>query len=128
MTKYGKMIVEVVSSGLDHPTAEQIYQNLRENGIHISLATVYNNLKTLAADGILRKITTDGSPDRFDFSAEHQHLVCAGCGRLQDVNVRDLHSVLSQDTGEEVLSYDLHVYYLCPDCRRNRKEKEVQLT
>ena len=117
------MIVDVVNASHDHPTAEQIYNRIKENGTSISLATVYNNLKTLVEKGILRKVTLDGSPDRFDCAGSHQHLICQRCGKLQDVKIRNLTDILAQDTGEEILSYDLHISYLCSDCRRSTHEK-----
>lgn len=118
MTKYGKIIADVVTSSHDHPTAEEIYLQIRESGIPISLATVYNNLKTLVEEGVLRKLTLDGSPDRFDGAGCHQHLICEKCGRVKDVRIRDLTEILTEDTGCEVHSYDLHIQYLCEDCRK----------
>ena len=122
MTKHGKMIVDVVSSSQDHPTAEQIYLRIKDTGARISLATVYNNLKTLVEDGVLRKVTLDGSPDRFDCPDCHQHLICSCCGKIKDVPVRDLTEILCEDTGEEIRSYDLHISYLCRDCRNSQKK------
>ena len=123
MTKHGKMIANVVLSSDDHPTAEQIYLRIKESGASISLATVYNNLKTLVEEGVLRKVTLDGSPDRFDRAGSHQHLICGRCGKLTDVLIRDLTPVLSEDTGCEVLSYELHISYLCEDCRKAMEQK-----
>ena len=123
MTKYGKMIAEAVTSSHEHPTAEEIYRQIRESGVSISLATVYNNLKTLVEDGVLRKLTLDGSPDRFDAAGCHQHLICEKCGRVKDVRIRDLTDILTEDTGAEVLSYDLHIRYLCEDCRKTHETK-----
>lgn len=124
MTKYGKQIVNLVSCSHDHLTAEQIYLQLRQRGVMLSLAAVYNNLKNLVEDGVLRKITLDGSPDRFDKATGHQHLICSGCGRLSDVEIRDLTDILRQDTETEVLSYDLKISYLCEECRRKREQNQ----
>ena len=118
MTKHGKLILNAVLDSHDHLTAEQIYQILRTSGVSISLATVYNNLKTLTEQGYLRKITVDGSPDRYDQPADHQHLVCVRCGRLQDLPLQDLTPVLEKQTGRPILSYDLRVSYLCDSCRQ----------
>lgn len=118
MTKHGKLIVEAVSASHDHPTAEEIYLRIKQTGASISLATVYNNLKTLVEEGSLRKITLDGSPDRFDCAGFHQHMVCMRCGKLQDVKIRDLTEILCEDSGEEIHGYDLQIRYLCRDCRR----------
>ena len=118
MTKYGKLIAQVVLASRDHPTADEIYQRLRENGTHISLATVYNNLKTLVDQGALKKIVLEGSPDRFDKPTVHQHLICARCGELSDIELPDLTGELEQRLGRPVLSYDLRISCLCDACRK----------
>ena len=118
MTKHGRMILDVVMNSHDHLTAEQIYIRIRESGGSISLATVYNNLKSLVEEGALRKISMDGSPDRFDQPAEHQHLVCARCGKISDLPFRDLTEELEKQIGGAILSYDLRVSYLCDSCRK----------
>ena len=122
MTKHGKMIADVVLSSHAHPTAEQIYLRINESGTKISMATVYNNLKTLVEEGVLRKITLDGSPDRFDRATSHQHLICARCGRLSDIGIRDLTQIIEEDTGLSILNYDLHISYLCESCRADLKK------
>ena len=117
MTKHGKMIAQVVLASHDHPTAQEIYQRIRESGAHISIATVYNNLKVLVEDGVLCKLSMDGAPDRYDKPTHHSHLVCARCGKLLDLPLRDLTDVLEQEVGKPILSYDLRVSYLCDECR-----------
>ena len=121
MTKYGRMIADIVLASCDHPTAEQIFLKIQESGTRISLATVYNNLKTLTDQGILRKISLDGSPDRFDKPTRHQHLICTRCGRLTDVELGDLTEVLERQTGLEILSYDIRIRYLCDACKEELK-------
>ena len=121
MTKHGKLIAEVVLSSFDHPTAEEIYLRLRERGVQISLATVYNNLKSLTEEGVLRRLTMDGSPDRFDRATHHQHLICCRCGALADVELRDLTDLIQADTGLEICSYDIRISYLCDKCRKQKE-------
>ena len=123
MTKHGKMIADVVLASHDHPTAEQIYTRIREQGGRISLATVYNNLKTLVDEGVLRKITLEGSPDRFDRNTHHDHLICPRCGRLSDIHIGNLTDVIQQQIGTPILSYDIRVSCLCDSCRKEPEEK-----
>ena len=42
----------------DHPTADVIYLNIREQFPHISLGTVYRNLALLSELGEIKKLTT----------------------------------------------------------------------
>ena len=118
MTKYGKMIAQVVLSSHEHPTAEDIYQALHQQGVSLSMATVYNNLKSLTEEGILQKLSMDGASDRFDQPSHHQHLVCSRCGELADVYLRDLTDIIRQDTQVEPNAYDIRISYVCPKCRK----------
>lgn len=124
MTKYGRMIAEVVLNSHDHPTAEEIYLALRQKGVNLSMATVYNNLKSLTEEGILQKLSMDGTSDRFDQPSHHQHLVCTRCGALADVYLRDLTDIIRQDTQVEPDAYDIRIAYVCPKCRKAMHEEK----
>lgn len=125
MTKYGKCIQQCVLSSCDHPTAEEIYLRLHEQGWKLSKATVYNNLKALVEEGELRRVTLENSPDRYDSPAPHQHLCCVKCGKLTDVQLRDLSGLIREDIGVEALCYDLRIGYLCPDCRKKEENGQT---
>ena len=118
MTKHGKMIADVVLASYDHPTAEQIYIRIREQGESISMATVYNNLKTLVETGVIQKLSLDGSPDRFDRPSHHDHLICTRCGKLSDVHLGDWTGRIEEETGLSIQSYDLRISYICEECRK----------
>ncbi len=121
---YTSMILEAIQSSTDHPTAEQIYLNLKSQGSRIALATVYNNLARLLSGGSIRKISVEGCPDRYDRIDKHDHLVCRRCGGLSDISFTDLTSMLQSQTDEQVLDYDLRVSYICPVCRRKEQDKQ----
>ena len=67
--------------------------------------------------GLIRKISVENMPDRYDRAVRHDHLVCQRCGRLEDISFDDLTAPLSEMVGRDFLYYDLKVYYLCPSCR-----------
>ena len=118
MTKYGRAILNIVENSRSHLTAEQIFQALRRSFPTVALATVYNNLNRLWAEGRVRKLSVEGMPDRYDRIARHDHLVCRGCGKLADIDLADLTELLQQQAGVPILSYDLKLIYLCDACRR----------
>lgn len=117
MTKYEQLIFRIVNESRDHLTAEQVFELLREKCPGVSLATVYNNLKKLAAAGLIRKLTVEDSADRYDRIERHDHLVCQRCGALADISFDDLTERLKSQVGDGFMAYDLKVYYLCPNCR-----------
>ena len=118
MTRNARLILDIIDNSSEHLTAEQIHQALRADGNRMALATVYNNLAQLYTEGNVRKVCVEGYPDRYDKTTRHDHLVCRVCGRLSDIHFKDLTELLQSQTDEELLSYDLQVSYICPECRR----------
>lgn len=123
VTEYGKKILEIVENSRSHMTAEQIFEQLRQSCPQVVLATVYNNLNRLWKEGRIRKVSVEGSPDRYDRILRHDHLVCKCCGRLLDVDLGDLTAQLERQVGFSILAYDLKLLYLCEECRKDQQEK-----
>ena len=121
MTKYEKDIFAIINTSRDHLTVEQIFQKLREIHPQVVLATVYNNLNRLLEEELIRKVSVEGMPDRYDRMKKHVHLVCRRCGKLSDITLEDLTASLKKQLGDDVLYYDLKVYYVCPACREKEK-------
>ena len=117
MTKYEKDIFAIINTSRDHLTVEQIFQKLRKIHPQVVLATVYNNLNRLLEEELIRKVSMEGMPDRYDRMKKHDHLVCRHCGKLSDITLEDLTSSLKKQLGDDVISYDLKVFYVCPACR-----------
>ena len=81
-------IKEYLMSTKEHPTAEVVYQHVREENPKISLGTVYRNLTLLVELGEVRKISTGDGTDHFDAdTSAHSHYFCRCCHRLMDVDV-----------------------------------------
>src|SRR6266705_4819830 len=72
LTRPRRLILDVVRATDVHPTAVFVYQRVRRRLPRVSLATVYRNLRTLAAEGFLAERTAAGGL-RFvgDFEAGH---------------------------------------------------------
>lgn len=117
MNRNADLILDIVSNSSDHLTAEQIHMALRDSGNRMALATVYNNLAQLYSNGMIRKVSVEGYPDRYDRMTPHDHLVCRVCGQLADIRFKDLTELLQSQIDEKLLSYDLKVSYICPVCR-----------
>ena len=122
MTRNGKLILDIINHSNDHLTAEQIFLILKKTAPRVALATVYNNLNALCEDDLIRKVSIEGSPDRYDKIVKHDHLVCKKCGALSDITFSGLTASLSNQLGEPILSYDLKVSYICPSCREKAKK------
>ncbi len=86
-TRKRLQLARILFDGPDkHVTAEQVMQATRDSGPTISLATVYNTLNQLAAAGLLRRISLDGSRTFFDTNtSEHHHIYYEEDDRLVDL-------------------------------------------
>lgn len=69
-----------------HPTAEELFQAVKDQDPGLSLATVYNTLDAFTKCGLVRRIATAGAgAARYDADlAPHVHLVHED-GRITDV-------------------------------------------
>ena len=124
MTKYARHILDHVLCSAEHPTAEQIFLQMKQTTPKIAQATVYNNLNALVADGKLIRLSQPGSPDRYDNTTRHDHLICTRCGTLADFKFTDLTQDIEVALGARIQSYDLRIHYLCPACRKAQEQHE----
>lgn len=124
MTKYEAEIYNIITKSMEHLTVEQIYTELQKKYPKVVMATVYNNVNKLWKARLIRKIAVENMPDRYDRVVKHDHLICQMCGRLTDISFQDLMASLREQMQGEFLSYDLKVFYICPECRK-QQDKSV---
>lgn len=119
MTKQRKLILEIINSSSDHMTAEEIYTKAKQIERSIAIGTVYRNLGLMTEAGEIRRFPVPNEPDRFDkLTHPHDHLICQGCGALSDISVADLKGYLKEQTGIDIIAYDLNLRYICDECKR----------
>ncbi len=104
-----------------HPTADEIFTQVREVLPDISLATVYKALEAFVESSVARKLDLGGGPARYDGRIDdHDHVRCLKCGMVRDVvgaHDADLIEGLRSDDGFEILDYRLELIGYCPRCR-----------
>jgi len=107
---------------LDHPTAEAIYADVVAELPGVSKATVYRALDNLVELGLARKVHHQDSVTRYDGNSErHHHLVCRGCGRIEDIASDALDALPVPELGRN--GFEVHDVFItfqgiCRDCRR----------
>ncbi|MDO4552414.1 MAG: transcriptional repressor [Bacillota bacterium] len=123
MTKYSrqrKLILDAVKENYTHPTADEVYNELRERLPTISLGTVYRNLNRLAEEGVIVRLRIAEGPDRFDCQTQtHYHMRCRKCGALVDLMTDYLEDVdrrIAQATGQRIESHSIMFEGICADC------------
>ena len=117
-------ILEFLEDNKSHPSAEEIYLEVKQKYPMMSFATVYNTIEALKKKGNLIELTIDPVRRRYDpDTGYHHHLICTRCRKIIDI-----HAELSVDIPEEDrASFDIegnHIefYGICSDCKANNKE------
>jgi Fur family ferric uptake transcriptional regulator len=123
MTENRRAILSALARSKAHPTAEEVHRMVREELPRISLGTVYRNLDLLARQGLVHTVNVAGEQRRYDaVLADHHHVVCERCGRIDDVEVRDaqrLEALLVDAKGYRVHGCTLCFTGVCRECATN---------
>lgn len=116
----------------DHPTADMLFSEIREEYPNISLGTVYRNLNFFCDHGEAVRIPVTDGQVRFDGNVvPHFHFRCQSCGALLDIELEEgskLEKILQDpktDFKGKVSSYDLVFSGLCEDCCRKLQAKKA---
>jgi Fe2+ or Zn2+ uptake regulation protein len=104
-----------------HPTADEVFLNVRGVVPGISLATVYKSLETLVGCGLATKLTYGDGCARYDGRTDdHHHLRCVQCGQVADlpgrVDATEVDRLQSNTRGFRVTGYRLELTGYCPTC------------
>lgn len=114
-------ILRFLEGNTSHPTAEDIYRVVKKKCETVSFATVYNTLEALKNRGELVEVTIDPRRRHFDPNpAPHHHIVCASCGKIEDV-FEDYSEALKlpEKVLERFTTTGNHIDFfgICADCK-----------
>lgn len=114
-----KLILDIVASRHDHPTADQIYLDVRTQDSQISCGTVYRNLGILSENGEIANVKVPAA-DRYDSRLDrHYHMFCTGCKRVFDVPLEyqeQYDEQVEKETGFKISRHRLFFEGLCQEC------------
>ena len=86
-----EMIKDFLCTRKDHPTADVVYTNVRQQYPNISLGTVYRNLTLLSDMGEIQRLHLGDGVDHFDAdTSPHNHFVCKQSGCVQDLDMESI--------------------------------------
>lgn len=122
LTVQRRAVLEALMHRHDHPTADQIFEDVSTRIPGVSRTTVYRVLETLVKIGIARKVCHPGAAARFEAETHrHHHLVCLQCSRMVDLEDPRLDTIPFPDArarGFEVQDYSVQFRGTCLDCAR----------
>ncbi len=111
-------VYEILLNSTNHPTVEEIYEEVKKKYPFVSLATVYRTVETLEQMGLAKKVCYWGSSARYDANMEeHHHLICVKCGSIKDIYLDEELNIPKNLNGFETSGYSVNIYGLCPKCK-----------
>lgn len=124
-----ELVREAVEKSSIHPTADEVYQEVRKREPTISLATVYRNLNQLSENHLIRRVVVPGDSDHFDHTLqEHEHMICTQCGGVVDIWPKSsLWEYFSGMEEVQITGYDLTLYGICKDCEQKQSDAEEKM-
>ena len=116
-------ILQCVRSTDAHPSADWVFEHVKEQMPDVSLATVYRNLALFKEQGLITSLGTVKGVERFDGNTEpHVHFICTQCGNVLDlpeISVpEELNSAVAQSSGGRVDNCQLSFTGICGECRK----------
>ena len=113
-------ILSFLKTRKDHPTADLVYQEIRQTIPNISLGTVYRNLSQLSERGEILRLSCDGKTDRFDADTHpHYHFLCTNCGCVEDIDLSYISSLdltANENFSGKICSHSVLFQGYCQDC------------
>jgi Fe2+ or Zn2+ uptake regulation protein len=125
-TRQREAILAVLRGTKCHPTADWVYQEVRKEMPHVSLGTIYRNLRTLSEHGEIQELAFGSAHSRFDANPDnHYHFICEECGTIEDLEMpalAELGKEALELPGYEVRGHRLEFHGICPHCSHHRSD------
>jgi Fur family peroxide stress response transcriptional regulator len=125
-SKQRDTILRVIINSKDHPRADRVYEQVRQEIPNISMGTVYRNLNSLARSGDIRQLDIADGTSRFDGNIEdHYHFRCEQCGLIFDLDEpvdRSISERVAKNTGFRVYRQRMELTGLCNACQAHGRD------
>ncbi len=113
-------VLVYLRSTRSHPTAEQVYDEIRKEFPKISLGTVYRNLNLLAGQGEILRLNCGDGVEHYDAMTDpHNHFICRHCGKVMDLDIA-LDPVMDMEADEnfpgKIEGHKIYFYGICENC------------
>lgn len=115
-------VFKTIASTKTHPSAQWVYDQLKDEIPKLSLGTVYRNIALFKEQGKVITICNVNGEERIDAdTSDHAHFVCEECGCVHDLHSSELSPLekeLSQN-GYEITRKNVVFHGRCSKCCEN---------
>jgi Fur family ferric uptake transcriptional regulator len=123
-------MVRYIFSRHNHFDADQLIDDMKKAGFHVSRATVYRTLAKLVDAGLLRRLEV--GPRMFyehDYGyPKHEHMHCEKCGKMiefQDPTIDDLIREVCRRHNFQSSGHTFIIRGTCADCNHSRVTRRL---
>lgn len=121
-TAHRQLLLDILREAKSLMNAKELFQEAAKRDPHISLATVYRNIRLFEELGLIDERRLDRSHCSYEMktSSEHYHLMCTTCGQVREFEspaVGQLVDEVQRNSGFAVTRAVLHLEGYCPECK-----------
>lgn len=117
-------ICRIALNSRAHPSAQQVYNEVKKIHPTVSLATVYKTLEVLRDLDLVQEINFPKGQTRFDsYMHPHINLICLNCGNitdLDDTTVKEITRKVAMATKFKPTGQRMDVYGTCQKCSETK--------
>ncbi len=121
-TRQKEQLVTILESNRSFKSAQEIFARLRTDGVQIGLTTVYSQLKSLEAQGVVevsRSLSGEATYRKCQTDSHHHHIICRNCGVSVEFTVDSFEAAaneIARERGFSMVSHTVEISGLCTDC------------
>lgn len=123
-SKQREYLLNLLVNSVAHPTASDIYDEMKLEFSDLSLGTVYRNLNILVEQEKIIKLDYGSTFDHYDGNCHnHPHFVCSKCNRVYDIECDDYYDISKITTNHLIEGCERKYSGICENCIK-LQEKE----
>lgn len=119
-------VYEFLKNTREHPDAEKIYNELKKEIPTLSRTSIYNALKVLVKNRVIKEVMIEEDEIRYDgFNDRHAHFKCIKCKKIYDIELK-CDSCLNNIKLKNAKIIDEHIYFIgiCENCNKTKGVKD----
>jgi Fur family peroxide stress response transcriptional regulator len=114
-------ILKILAASEGHPSAENVFDQIKTEFPTTSLATVYKTIAMLKGMGEVLELDFGNGSNRYDGNRPHPHahLICVECRGIIDTDADALEILpqqIAKQSGYRLVSHRFDIYGVCPRC------------
>jgi Fur family transcriptional regulator, peroxide stress response regulator len=123
-SKLRERIFDLIMANKDHPTAQWVYDTLRNECPSVSLGTVYRNLNILTEEKRIECKKFHDGTEHYDATTQsHYHFICEQCGSIIDMPMpfqAQVTELAKCNSAHEIHSHTIQYFGICEKCLHSK--------